>query len=260
VAVVDREADHSRELARKRTARPPRVVARSREAGHSREAEHKEAAYNQVVSLRTRVRVATCKRRAAAHSRAVADRIAEVRRKRAAVYKPAAAAHNHAALQKRTAMGYSRVPVDRNREGTHNRAASRLALQRDPPMRPRRGVLPKWQSQCKGAASVLSSVSPADLNTELGRGVPLTEGAVAHQFTNGAVTPGLWQCRECLVGRRAPVPVTAVARRSLREERGVVLFRASNCLVRISGRPVTRSVAVSLDPQRGPIPIRAILV
>jgi hypothetical protein len=172
---ADREAGHSREAARKRTvvARPS-AVDRSREAGHSREAERKAVAYNQVVPPpRTRVRVALCKRRAAAHSRAVADRTAEMRRNRVVAYKRAAAAHNHAAIQKHT--GYNPVLADRSREGTRTAPGSRLARKRDPQTRPRQGALPRWQSQSKSAASVLSSVSPANLNTEVGPGVPPTE-------------------------------------------------------------------------------------
>jgi hypothetical protein len=145
---VDREADHtdhSREAARKHTAvaRPPLVADHSREAGHSREAERTEVAYNQAVPPHTRATAATCRRRAAAYSRAVGDRSAEMGHKPVAVYKPAAATRNHAAIQKHTVGGDNRVAVNRSREGTHNRAASHFAHRRDSHTRPRRGALPR---------------------------------------------------------------------------------------------------------------------
>ncbi len=170
---ADREAGHSREAARKHTvvARPP-VVDRSLVADRRREAERTAVAYNRVPPRTRRVRVATCKRRAAADSRAVADRTAEMRRNRVAVYKTAAAAHNHAVVQKHTDHNPV-LAADRSREAT--RAAPGSARKRDPQPRLRRGALPRWQSQCKSAASVLSSVAPANLNTEVGPGVPPTE-------------------------------------------------------------------------------------
>jgi hypothetical protein len=121
------------EAARKHTVvAPPRVVAdRTWEAG-SRAAAHERTAvaHSRVVALRTRVRVATCRRTVVAYSRVVADR-PEASHKRVVADRRTAAADNRAVADR--TRGVSRIRaaahkmVDRTRQCTaaiHNRTVA----------------------------------------------------------------------------------------------------------------------------------------
>jgi hypothetical protein len=144
-----REVSHNLVAARRRTVvvRPRVVVDRSREAGHTR-----------VVALRTRVRVAPCRRTAVAYSRVVADRT-EVGHNRVAADKRTAAAHNRAVADRTRGVSHIRAAAhkmaDRPRQctavgrsqvvaGSHPGLQQQMPSQRAAPLR--------WQSQCKRGA------------------------------------------------------------------------------------------------------------